>query len=117
MLVKHASVAQVRIVREHLPAWAPGLQFCTFQPGSFSSNGVSAYETDRLHGPVAPRLPCRQAGWLAPEQHLPDREINIEETPGAAEEVMQRTGKRGHSAVSFVIDGAWGAAVRFPEKG
>jgi mycoredoxin len=42
--------------------------------------------------------------WLA-QNNIFYQEINIEETPGAAEEVMQRTGKR--AIPQFVIDGSW----------
>lgn len=40
------------------------------------------------------------------ERHnLPFTEIDIETTPGAAEEVLKRTGKR--AIPQFVIDGEW----------
>jgi glutaredoxin len=39
------------------------------------------------------------------EHNIPYKEIDIETTPGAAEEVIQRTGKR--SIPQFVIDGEW----------
>lgn len=42
--------------------------------------------------------------WLA-QNNISYDEINIEETPGAAEEVIQSTGKR--AIPQFVIDGAW----------
>jgi mycoredoxin len=42
--------------------------------------------------------------WLA-QNNISFQEINIEETPGAAEEVIQRTGKR--AIPQFVINGAW----------
>lgn len=42
--------------------------------------------------------------WL--EQHnIAYKEINIEEVPGAAQEVIRRTGKR--AIPQFVIDGRW----------
>lgn len=42
--------------------------------------------------------------WLA-QHNIPYKEINIEEVPGAAEEVIRRTGKR--AIPQFVIDGQW----------
>lgn len=42
--------------------------------------------------------------WLA-QNNIAYQEIDIEETPGAAEEVIRRTGKR--AIPQFVIDGAW----------
>ncbi len=40
------------------------------------------------------------------EKHkIPFQEINIETTPGAADEVVSRTGKR--AIPQFVIDGEW----------
>ena len=42
--------------------------------------------------------------WLA-EHRIAYTEINIEEVPGAAEEVIRRTGKR--AIPQFVLDGKW----------
>ena len=42
--------------------------------------------------------------WLA-QNNISYHEINIEETPGAAEEVIQRTGKR--AIPQFVVNGTW----------
>jgi mycoredoxin len=42
--------------------------------------------------------------WLAQHQ-IAYKEINIEEVPGAAEEVIARTGKR--AIPQFVLDGKW----------
>ena len=48
---------------------------------------------------------CRAAKrWLA-KHNIPFTEINIDETPGAAEEVIRRTGKR--AIPQFVLDGKW----------
>jgi len=54
----------------------------------------------------APRCSdCREARrWLA-RHNIPYREINIEEVPGAAEEVVRHTGKR--AIPQFVVDGRW----------
>ena len=54
----------------------------------------------------APWCPdCREAKrWL--EQHnIAYTEVNIEEVPGAAAEVVKRTGKR--AIPQFVLDGQW----------
>jgi mycoredoxin len=39
------------------------------------------------------------------EHKIPFKDIDIETTPGAAEEVVKRTGKR--AIPQFVIDGEW----------
>ena len=48
---------------------------------------------------------CRVAKRFLQEHDLPFTEIDIENTPGAADEVVARTGKR--SIPQFVIDGEW----------
>jgi mycoredoxin len=48
---------------------------------------------------------CREAKRFLQEHNLPFEEIDIEQTPGAAEEVVKRTGKR--AIPQFVIDGEW----------
>lgn len=42
--------------------------------------------------------------WLK-QHNIAFQEINIEETPGAAEDVIRNTGKR--AIPQFVIDGEW----------
>ncbi|HEY1936442.1 MAG TPA: glutaredoxin domain-containing protein [Candidatus Angelobacter sp.] len=51
--------------------------------------------------------------WLA-QNNISFDEINIEETPGAAEEVIRRTGKR--AIPQFVINGVW-VQPYSPEEG
>jgi glutaredoxin len=48
---------------------------------------------------------CREAKRFLDLHHIPYTEINIEATPGAADEVVRRTGKR--AIPQFVIDGEW----------
>ncbi len=48
---------------------------------------------------------CREAKRFLTRHHIPFQEIDIETTPGAAEEVIRRTGKR--AIPQFVIDGEW----------
>jgi len=48
---------------------------------------------------------CRLARRFLQEHNLPFKEIDIETTPGAAEEVVRQTGKR--SIPQFLIDGEW----------
>ncbi len=48
---------------------------------------------------------CRVAKRFLDKHQIPYKDINIEETPGAAEEVIRRTGKR--AIPQFVIDGSW----------
>jgi mycoredoxin len=54
----------------------------------------------------APWCPdCREAKrWLA-KHNINFTEIDIEVTPGAADEVVKRTGKR--AIPQFVLDGQW----------
>ena len=48
---------------------------------------------------------CRIAKrWLA-QHNIPYNEVNIEEGPGAEEEVIRRTGKR--AIPQFVLNGEW----------
>lgn len=54
----------------------------------------------------APWCPdCRVAKRFLEQNHLAFTEIDIESTPGAAEEVIRITGKR--AIPQFVIDGEW----------
>jgi glutaredoxin len=48
---------------------------------------------------------CREAKRFLATHSIPYKEINIETTPGAAEEVIAKTGKRG--IPQFVLDGKW----------
>jgi glutaredoxin len=48
---------------------------------------------------------CRTARRFLEKHNIPFREINIEATPGAADEVVRRTGKR--AIPQFVINGTW----------
>ena len=48
---------------------------------------------------------CREAKRFLDKHQLPYREIDIERTPGAAEEVLRKVGKR--AIPQFVIDGEW----------
>lgn len=48
---------------------------------------------------------CREAKRFLQRNNIPFKEIDIETTPGAAEEVVRRTGKR--AIPQFVIDGEW----------
>jgi glutaredoxin len=54
----------------------------------------------------APWCPdCREAKRFLTKYNVSFKEIDIESTPGAAEEVVKRTGKR--AIPQFVIDGEW----------
>lgn len=48
---------------------------------------------------------CREAKRFLGRHNIPYKEINIEEVPGAAEEIIRRTGKR--AIPQFVLDGRW----------
>ena len=54
----------------------------------------------------APWCPdCRVAKRFLQGHNIPFKEVDIETTPGAADEVVSRTGKR--AIPQFVIDGEW----------
>jgi mycoredoxin len=57
---------------------------------------------------------CRIAKRFLDKHQISYKEINIEETPGAAEEIVRQTGKR--AVPQFVIDGKWVQPYR-PGKG
>ena len=48
---------------------------------------------------------CREAKRFLQRHNIAYKEIDIETTPGAAEEVVKRTGRR--SIPQLVIDGEW----------
>ncbi len=48
---------------------------------------------------------CRIAKRFLDKHNVQYKEIDIEETPGAAQEIVARTGK--HAIPQFVIDGTW----------
>jgi mycoredoxin len=48
---------------------------------------------------------CREAKRFLESHNIPFAEIDIEETPGAAEEVFAHAGK--YAIPQFVIDGEW----------
>ncbi len=48
---------------------------------------------------------CREAKRFLAKHNIPYTEISIDSTPGAADEVIEQTGKR--AIPQFVIDGKW----------
>jgi len=56
---------------------------------------------------------CRVAKRFLSKHNIPFEEIDIESTPGAADEVVRRTGKR--AIPQFVIDGEWVQPYRVGE--
>ena len=48
---------------------------------------------------------CREAKRFLAQHNVPYKEINVETTPGAIDEIITRTGKR--ALPQFVIDGEW----------
>lgn len=63
----------------------------------------------------APWCPdCREAKRFLDSHNIPYQSIDVESTPGAAEEIVKRTGKR--AIPQFVIDGEWVQPYR-PGKG
>ena len=48
---------------------------------------------------------CRTAKQFLQQHSIPYKEIDIEETPGAADEVIANVGKR--AIPQFVLDGKW----------
>lgn len=62
----------------------------------------------------APWCPdCRIAKRFLEKHGIPYTEVNIESTPGAAEELIRRTGKR--AIPQFVINGEWVQPYRVGE--
>jgi glutaredoxin len=57
---------------------------------------------------------CREAKRFLDKHSIAYQEVDIESTPGAAEEVIRRTGKR--AIPQFVVDGVWVQPYR-PGKG
>jgi glutaredoxin len=57
---------------------------------------------------------CREAKRFLDKHEIPYQEVNIETTPGAADEVVRNTGKR--AIPQFVVDGKWVQPYR-PGKG
>lgn len=48
---------------------------------------------------------CREAKRFLATHNIPYQEIDIEKTPGAADQVMENVGKR--AIPQFVLDGKW----------
>ena len=48
---------------------------------------------------------CREAKRFLQQHNIPYKEIDIENTPGAADELIRNVGKR--AIPQFVIDGKW----------
>jgi mycoredoxin len=48
---------------------------------------------------------CREAKRFLAQHNIPYKEVDITTTPGAADEIVKRTGKR--AVPQFVIDGEW----------
>lgn len=72
----------------------------------FETPSVSIKDNMQLTVYAAPWCPdCRVAKRFLAKHNIPFEEIDIEATPGAADEVVKRTGKR--AIPQFVIDGEW----------
>lgn len=56
---------------------------------------------------------CREAKRFLDSRNIPYQEIDIENTPGAAEQVVHHAGKR--AIPQFVIDGKWVQPYRLGE--
>jgi mycoredoxin len=48
---------------------------------------------------------CREAKRFLAKHNIPFTEVDIEETPGAADKVLENVGKR--AIPQFVLDGKW----------
>ena len=48
---------------------------------------------------------CHSAKRFLAKHNVPYKEVDIEETPGAAQEILARTGRR--AIPQFVINGVW----------
>ena len=63
----------------------------------------STYGSDRLFRRWCPD--CREAKRFLAKHNIPYKEIDVQTTPGAIDEIVKRTGKR--AIPQFVIDGEW----------
>ena len=82
----------------------------------FASFAVTSLETNNMTVVVYSAYwcpDCRVAKRFLQEHNVPFTEVDIESTPGAAEEVVARTGKR--AIPQFVIDGEWVQPYRVGE--
>jgi mycoredoxin len=82
----------------------------------FASFAVTSLETNNMTVVVYSAYwcpDCRVAKRFLQEHNVPFTEVDIESTPGAAEEVVARTGKR--AIPQFVIDGEWVQPYRLGE--
>ncbi len=48
---------------------------------------------------------CREAKRFLAKYNIPFKEVDVQATPGAIDEIVKRTGKR--AIPQFVIDGEW----------
>ena len=48
---------------------------------------------------------CREAKRFLTQHNIPYKEIDVEQTPGAIDEVLENVGKK--AIPQFVIDGKW----------
>lgn len=48
---------------------------------------------------------CREAKRFLAKNNIPYKEVDVETTPGAIDEIVKKTGKR--AIPQFVIDGEW----------
>jgi glutaredoxin len=48
---------------------------------------------------------CREAKRFLGKHNIPYKEVDVQNTPGAVEEIVKHTGKR--AIPQFVIDGEW----------
>ena len=68
------------------------------QPGMMSAMQVLLYTAAWCRD-------CREAKRFLDQHRIPYTEVDIETTPGAAEDVLRHVGKR--AIPQFVIDGKW----------
>jgi mycoredoxin len=85
---------------------------CGFAVKGFTAKDAKNTRKGRKEMPMevvvysAPWCPdCRVAKRFLQGHNIPFKEVDIESTPGAADEVVARTGKR--AIPQFVIDGEW----------
>lgn len=90
-----------------LPCYVGDRGLCGFQDGHRADGAKDRYNSRmELIMYSAFWCPdCREAKRFLAKHNIPYKEIDIESTPGAAEEVVRRTGKR--AIPQFVIDGEW----------
>src|SRR5579863_830814 len=74
-----------------------------FQPLRFAPQSILTMELTVYSAAWCPD--CREAKRFLAKYNVPFKEVDVETSPGAIDEIVKRTGKR--AIPQFVIDGEW----------